>query len=126
VTKFATHAIHAIRDHDELARESSLRKPMVPVAHDLLAMKPEPYEVRVKPRFGRDPNRLPKDRHETRRAMEEAGFNRAGNSFRRTTQEMMFDSIGESIERQLASARRGLRPCRSGGRPQLGLERRAR
>lgn len=95
------HAMYATPDHDEAARESFVRELMIHVSRDLTPGKRTLYEARVKPAFVRAHNRPPKDRHEVRKAMEVEPFNQVWNALRRTTQELMFDSIGESVERQL-------------------------
>ena len=97
----APHGMYATPDHDELARESFVRELMVHVTRDLMPGKKKLYEAKVKPAFVRAHNRPPKDRHEVRKAMEEEDFNQVWGALRRTTQELMFDVIGESIERQL-------------------------
>ena len=97
----APHGMYASPDHDELARESFVRELMVHVTRDLMPGKKKLYEAKVKPAFVRANNRPPKDRHEVRKAMEEEDFNQVWSSLRRTTQELMFDVIGESVERQL-------------------------
>ena len=95
------HPMYATPDHDEAARESFVRELMVHVSRDLTPGKRALYEARVKPAFVRAHNRPPKDRHEIRKAMEVEPYNQVWNALRRTTQELMFDSIGESVERQL-------------------------
>ena len=95
------HAMYATPDHDEAARESFVRELMVHVTRDLMPGKRTLYETRVKPAFVRAHNRPPKDRHEVRKAMEAEPFNQVWSALRRTTQELMFDSIGASVERQL-------------------------
>jgi ubiquinone/menaquinone biosynthesis C-methylase UbiE len=101
MTMTAPHGMYATPDHDELARESFVRELMVHVTHDLMPLKKVLYETKVKPNFVRANNRPPENRHEIRKAMEEEDFNQVWSALRRTTQEMMFDSIGESVERQL-------------------------
>jgi len=97
----APHPMYATPNHDELSRESFVRELMVHVTRDLMPGKKKLYEAKVKPAFLRAHNRPPKDRHEVRKAMEEEDFNQVWGALRRTTQEMMFDVIGESVERQL-------------------------
>lgn len=93
--------MYATPNHDELSRESFVRELMTHVTRDLMPGKKKLYEAKVKPAFIRAHNRPPKDRHEVRKAMEEEDFNQVWGALRRTTQEMMFDVIGESVERQL-------------------------
>ncbi|MSO64589.1 MAG: class I SAM-dependent methyltransferase [Alphaproteobacteria bacterium] len=93
--------MYATPDHDEGARENFVREMMVHVSRDLMPGKRTLYDTVVKPKFLRRHGRAPANRHEVRQAMEEEWFNQAWGALRRTTQEMMFDSIGPSVERQL-------------------------
>ena len=101
MSQHTPHAMYATPNHDELSRESFVRDLMTHVTRDLMPGKKKLYEAKVKPAFIRAHNRPPKDRHEVRRAMEKEDFNQVWGALRRTTQEMMFDVIGESVERQL-------------------------
>lgn len=94
------HLMYATPDHDEGAREEFVRDMMVHVTRDMTPGKRALYDNIVKPRFVKENGREPTTRHEVRRAMEEHYYNQAYGALRRTTQEMMFDSIGESVERQ--------------------------
>jgi ubiquinone/menaquinone biosynthesis C-methylase UbiE len=93
------HSMYATPDHDEGAREDFVREMMVHVSRDLTPGKRKLYDVVVKPKFEKSHGRAPVNRHEVRRAMEQEEFNQVWGALRRTTQELMFDSIGESVER---------------------------
>jgi hypothetical protein len=93
--------MYAAPNHDEGAREDFVREMMIHVSRDLMPGKRTLYENVVKPRFVREMGRSPGNRHEIRRAMEQEWFNQVWGSLRRLTQEMMYDTIGPSIERQL-------------------------
>ena len=94
------HLMYATPDHDEGAREEFVRDMMVHVTRDMTPGKRALYDNVVKPGFQKQHGRAPKNRHEIRQAMEQHYYNQAYGALRRTTQEMMFDSIGESVERQ--------------------------
>ena len=101
MTSTSPHPMYATPNHDEGARERYVREMMVHVQKDLLPGKRKIYDGMVKPSLTKKLGRTPKNRHEIRKAMEEVEYNLYWNALRRTTQEMMFDSIGESVERQL-------------------------
>jgi len=93
------HTMYATPDHDEAAREDFVLEMMVHVSRDLTPGKRKLYDAVVKPKFEKTNGRAPVNRHEVRQAMEKEDFNQVWGALRRTTQEMMFDSIGESVER---------------------------
>tara|TARA_B100000686_G_C16745581_1_gene949251 strand:+ start:863 stop:2020 length:1158 start_codon:yes stop_codon:yes gene_type:complete len=95
------HPMYALPNHDDSTRENFVRDMMVHVSGGLMQGKKILYESTVKPKFIKNNKREPKNRHEVRKEMEKEWFNQAWGSLRRVTQEMMFDSIGESVERQL-------------------------
>jgi SAM-dependent methyltransferase len=97
----APHDVYALPDHDDGARECFVRELMVHVQRDLMPGKRVLYDRVVKPRFVGRHQRPPKDRHEVRHAMEEEPYNQMWSALRRTTQEIMQDVVGESVERQL-------------------------
>jgi len=92
------HQMYPTPDHDEAAREDFVLEMMVHVSRDLTPGKRKLYDHVVKPKFEKAHGRAPTNRHEIRRAMEKEEFNQTWGALRRTTQEMMFDSIGESVE----------------------------
>ncbi|MDA0367184.1 MAG: class I SAM-dependent methyltransferase [Proteobacteria bacterium] len=94
------HTMYATPDHDEAAREDFVLEMMVHVSRDLTPGKRKLYDVVVKPKFEKSFGRAPVNRHEIRHAMEQEDFNQVWGALRRTTQELMFDSIGESVERR--------------------------
>jgi len=95
------HAVYAMPDHDEGARECFVRELMVHVQRDLQPGKRALYDRVVKPRFEKRHQRPPRTRHEVRLAMEQEPYNQMWSALRRTTQEIMQDVVGESVERQL-------------------------
>ncbi|MBL41627.1 MAG: methyltransferase type 12 [Rhodospirillaceae bacterium] len=100
MNSISPHEMFANPDHDEESRENFVKEMMIHVSTDLMAGKRKLYQNVVKPKFISLNQRTPKNRHEVRHHMEKEWYNQAWGSLRRTTQEMMFDSIGESVERQ--------------------------
>lgn len=95
------HAMLPQATHDELARQnfvSSLKK------HVIMKMSPrvkEVYEQEAKPRFEQMHQRPPQDRYEVRQLMEHEAYYKWVGALKRTSQEMMWDSVNTSVERQL-------------------------
>lgn len=88
-------------NHDELARQNFvqslelyLQKTMTPSVKDI-------YETRVKPHFEQQHQHQTQDRHEIRNQMEHQSYYRWFGAIKRTTQEMLWDSVITSVERQL-------------------------
>ena len=98
----AIHALLPDANHDELARQDFVFELKSFVANALAPGCRTIYEERVKPAFqtksGRGPNR-----HEIRRMMSEIPYYQAVSSMKRIIQEFTWDTVGESIERQLPS-----------------------
>src|SRR5262249_38899394 len=59
------------------------------------------YERRARPRFEKENNRAPRDRHEVRRVMRDEPYYQTWSALQRTSQEMMWDAVAASVERQL-------------------------
>lgn len=103
MTNNIAHPMYPLPNHDDGNRENYVREMMIFVSRDLMPGKRKLYENIVKPKFISENGRPPKNRHEVRKNMEKEWFNQAWGSLRRVTQEMMFDTIGESVERQIDS-----------------------
>jgi SAM-dependent methyltransferase len=95
------HGIAPVETHDEAARESfvaALRKfsvaEMYPRIRDV-------YDGRIAPRFAEHHGHAPKDYTEARRAIEADEYFRAFTLINRATQELLWDTVGESVHRQL-------------------------
>lgn len=87
--------------HDERARQALVASLKILMEDEVYPGSKKIYETQVLPRFLRDHNRAPKDRHEVRRAMERDGYTQTWSSIARTLQEMLWDNVGETVERQL-------------------------
>ena len=99
-TKLA-HPMLPETNHDELARQNfvySLRKYMF---RKMLPELKVVYEETVKPKFELENQRLPKDRYEIRRGMQQQEYYKWFSSLKRTIQEMMWESVVTTVERQL-------------------------
>jgi SAM-dependent methyltransferase len=97
----ARHAVLPDQTHDENAREEyvgALRKlfteTLWPGARDV-------YEQLARPAFTRTKGRPPADVREVRQALEPSFFHRGANLIGRCAQEMLWDTVGESVERQI-------------------------
>jgi ubiquinone/menaquinone biosynthesis C-methylase UbiE len=87
--------------HDENSRQDFVSSFKSYLSSGVSGASKDVYLDRVEPAFTREHNRPPKDRHEVRRAISGNGHYQMSSSLKRTAQEMMFDSVGESVERQL-------------------------
>jgi ubiquinone/menaquinone biosynthesis C-methylase UbiE len=68
------------------------------------------YEKRAKPRFEREHKHIPQDRHDVRRVMKDEPYYQTWSALLRTSQEMMWDSVATSVERQLPELIRQAKP----------------
>ena len=95
------HAVLPKSTHDEAAREdfsASLRKLFTT---ELFPGTRKLYESRLLPAFQAEHGRKPETVKEVESLMEESFFYRATNLLGRTAQELVWDTVGESIDRQL-------------------------
>ncbi len=85
---------------DEAARQEFLNQIGKHVLNEITPGNRAVYEKRVVPRFQKAHGRAPKDRHEIRKGMVQESYYQMTGSFQRTIQEMMWNAVDESIERQ--------------------------
>ncbi len=104
------HAALPVATHDEFAREefcASLRKLFTT---ELWPANREIYGKQLLPEFtarqGREPNSL----SECKQLMESSFYYRGTNAIGRVTQELLWDTVGESVERQLPALVQQARP----------------
>jgi SAM-dependent methyltransferase len=111
------HAVLPDATHDEAARQDFVAGLRIHVMRDVSAGNRPLYDNKVRPAFRRQHGRDPGDRHEIRKAMEHEPYHQAWGSLLRTTQELMWESVGSSVERQLDSliARSRAADRRAGG-----------
>lgn len=94
------HRIFPEPNHDESSRQDfvmSLRKHVV---NGLTGGNKDAYKASAEPAFRKEHSRPPRTRHEVRRAMSRVPYYQMYSSLLRSSQEMIWDSIGGSIERQ--------------------------
>lgn len=96
------HDLLPREDHDEFARQSFVQSLKVHLANKVSPGNKFVYEKRVKPLFTSEHRRAPKDRHEVRQAMNREPYYQMWSALQRTSQEMMWDSVSTSVERQVA------------------------
>ena len=87
--------------HDEFARQEFVKSFKLHVATQIAPGNKVIYEKRVRPSFEKKHGRAPKDRHEVRGVMQRDPYYQFWSELLRTSQEMMWESVGSSVERQL-------------------------
>jgi SAM-dependent methyltransferase len=97
----AQHAVLPKATHDENARQEYAKSMRAYVTGTLTPGNRVIYERRALPAFLRTHNYPPETRKEVRDVMLREPYHQVWSAMMRTTQEMMWDSIGDSIERQL-------------------------
>ena len=95
------HAVLPAATHDELARQNFVQSLKVHLATRVSPGNKTIYERRAAPRFESEHQRPPKDRHEVRSVMRHEPYYQTWSTLLRTSQEMMWDSVNVSVERQL-------------------------
>jgi ubiquinone/menaquinone biosynthesis C-methylase UbiE len=99
--KQEAHAVLPTANLDEGARQEFLNQIGKHVLNEVTPGNRALYEKRVLPRFLKTHGRPPRDRHEIRKEMVHEPYYQMTGSFQRTIQEMMWNSVDESIQRQL-------------------------
>ena len=87
--------------HDEVARQNFVLGLKTHISREVGPGNKKIYERRVLPEFRRRTNRDPNDRAELRHAMERDPYHQAWGSLMRTAQELMWDSVEDTVDRQL-------------------------
>lgn len=95
------HGLLPESTHDELSRQEFVKSFKYYLASHVSPDNKRVYEEQVKPAFEKKHGRPPKDRHEVRKAMVKDEHYQAWSSLLRTSQEMMWDSVRTSVQRQL-------------------------
>jgi ubiquinone/menaquinone biosynthesis C-methylase UbiE len=96
------HSMLPQATHDELARQNFMQSLKAHIFAQVSPGNKVVYEKKVLPRFEREHQRSPKDRHEIRRLMQNEPYYQWWSALRRTQQEMMWESVNSSVERQLS------------------------
>lgn len=86
---------------DEQARQEFAKSLKVYIQEQMLPGVKQVYEHRCAPRFKSEKGHLPKDRHEARKAIAHDSFFQSYISLQRLSQELMWRSVTDSVDRQL-------------------------
>ena len=97
------HAMLVESSHDEFAHQQFVSSLKSHLSKSVNAGTRDVYGSRAKPDFVRANNRPPENRHEIRKLLGRDGYYQMASSLKRTAQEMMFDSVGENVERELGA-----------------------
>ena len=101
MTGQTTHGVLPKTTHDELARQNFAKSFKLHIATKIVPGNKTIYQNRVRPQFEREHGRAPADRHEIRRALAEDVYYQLWGSLFRTGQEMSWDCVATSVDRQL-------------------------
>lgn len=115
------HPMLAQMSHDEAARDGFVLSLKQHISTDVGPGNRVLYRDKVLPKMQKELKREPKDRHEVRRYMEREPYHQAWGSLMRTAQELMWDSVMESVDRQLPDLI-GLYQSSRNGRGSLRLD----
>jgi 2-polyprenyl-3-methyl-5-hydroxy-6-metoxy-1,4-benzoquinol methylase len=107
------HAMLPSATHDELARQKFVNSLKSHISKQLSPRLQMAYEQRVKPRFEQEHQRLPNTRHDIRPLMQEEPTYQWWSALRRTAQEVMWESVISSVDRQLDDLNRRYQQVRS-------------
>ncbi|MBC1236138.1 class I SAM-dependent methyltransferase [Nostoc sp. 2RC] len=86
---------------DELARQEFVQSLKLHIFRNLSPGNKVIYEKVAKPKFEREHQRPPQNRYEIRQAMEEEPYYRWTGVLKRISQEMLWDAVNTSVDRQL-------------------------
>lgn len=101
--KQEAHGVLPVASLDEAARQAYINELGKHVLNYITPGNKAVYDNHVLPSFQRRHGRAPLDRHEIRKEMVRQPFYQMTSSFQRTIQEMMWNAVDESIQRQLPS-----------------------
>jgi ubiquinone/menaquinone biosynthesis C-methylase UbiE len=97
----APHALLPEPDRDERARQDFVRSFKAYIQSGLVPGVHMAYQHEVKPRFEQREGRAPKDRHEIRALMVGHPLFRTYASMQRVSQELLWDTVLDTVEREL-------------------------
>lgn len=109
------HAVLSRPNADERGRENFLAAMRGYLIGDLYDGNETVYRNRQWPAFERANGRPPASYHEVSEIMERDPYYRAFSLLNRGTQELLWDTVGESVERQLPELRAAARGVSAGG-----------
>ena len=97
----AQHAMLPKATHDERSRQEYAKSMRAYVTETLTPGNRTIYDKHVVPAYLRTHNHPPETRKDVRESMLREPYHQTWSAMMRTTQELMWDSIGDSVERQL-------------------------
>ena len=95
------HAILPIPNHDEDSRQSFVNDFRLHLANEVARGNSKAYHTRVLPQFIKKTGREPADQHEIRQVMTQDPYYQMWSAMQRSSQEMVWDSVADTVERQL-------------------------
>jgi len=95
------HPMMPLAVHDEHARQDFVVDLKIHMEEQVYPEDARVYEKKALPRFKKEKGRAPKNHHEVRKLMEREPSTQMWSAMARTIQEMLWDDVGESVERQL-------------------------
>ncbi|MBL43130.1 MAG: methyltransferase type 12 [Rhodospirillaceae bacterium] len=94
------HPMLVEANHDENVRQQFVHNLRLVLAKDISPLNHKIYEKKIKPAFIKEYKREPENRHEVRKVMTNDPFYRLYSATQRASQEMMWDSVIDSVERE--------------------------
>jgi len=88
-------------NHDELAGQQFVQAMKMHVSSKITAGNHKIFDHAVRPAFEKKHRRAPQSRHEVRRLMEREPYHQMWGSLMRLGQELMWDTVIDSVDRQL-------------------------
>jgi ubiquinone/menaquinone biosynthesis C-methylase UbiE len=95
------HSMLPRANHDELAGQQFVQAMKVHVSSKITSGNHKIYEQVARPKFEKEKKRPPSSRHEVRHLMEDEPYHQMWGSLMRLGQELMWDTVIESVDRQL-------------------------
>lgn len=95
------HAMLAVPNHDETSRQNFVNDFRLHLSNEVAPGCHPTYHNRVLPHFVKAEGREPKDHHEIRRVMTKDPFYQLWSAMQRSSQEMVWDSVTDTVERHL-------------------------
>ena len=108
------HDMMAKANHDEFARQAFVTSLKRHISSTITPGNKVEMEKRAIPAFKKRHKRAPKNRSELRKAMERGPHHQIWGSLMRTAQELMWESVGDTVDRQLDQL---IRKARGGKKP---------
>ncbi len=100
------HALLPEADHDDQARQMFIKNLRSHLAASVVPGVAPIYQTKVRPAFEKEHGRAPADRYEVRKAMVGEPYYQFWSAAQRCSQEMMFDSVIDTIEQDFPRLRR--------------------